>query len=136
MDIYDQLKRDEGLKLFPYTDTVGKLTIGVGRNLIDKGITADEADTLLHNDVAEIQAHLANSLPWFIELNQPRQGALINMGFNLGVAGLLAFHNTLTLLEAGDYNGAAKEILNSRWAGQVGARATRISEQIRLGSWQ
>lgn len=136
MDICEQLRRDEGLRLFPYNDSVGKLTIGVGRNLTDRGISNDEATILLQNDVTAVKSQLDSQLPWFSNLNDARQGVLINVGFNIGFAGLLGFHNTLTLLEAGDYAGASAELLKSKWATQVGARATRLAEQLRTGNWQ
>jgi lysozyme len=135
MDIYAQLLRDEEMRLFPYRDSVGKLTIGVGRNLDDSGISPEEAETLLHNDVAKVQEKLTAALPWFSNLNDARQGVLINLGFNIGLAGLFAFHNTLSLLESSDWPGAATELLNSKWATQVGARATRLAEQLRIGNW-
>lgn len=135
MDIFDQLTRDEGLKLKPYIDTVGKLTIGIGRNLTDKGISEDEANYLLANDVKEVEDGLKAALPWFSGLDDARQGVLINMGFNLGLAGLLQFHNALHWMEASDWGSAAQEILSSRWATQVGARAQRLAEQLQSGTW-
>ena len=136
MDIYEQLRRDEGVRLLPYADSVGKLTIGVGRNLTDVGITQDEATMLLTNDVTKVTNQLAELLPWFGALDAVRAGALVNMGFNLGVVGLLSFHNTLTCIEFGQWDNAAAAMLSSKWAGQVGARATRLAEQIRTGTWQ
>lgn len=136
MDIFEQLRRDEGVRLKPYTDTVGKLTIGVGRNLTDKGISDDEATLLLQDDVAEVTSALTAALSWLATLDDARKGVLVNLAFNLGVAGLLAFHNTLTALQAGDWTTAAAQLLDSKWAGQVGARATRLADQIRLGAWQ
>jgi len=135
MDIYDQLRRDEGLQLFPYLDTVGKTTIGIGRNLTDKGITAEEAEMLLGNDVEAIQNALGAKLPWFRGLSDARQGALINVGFNVGVVGLLGFTKTLDFMSQSNWDAAADEILNSKWASQVGDRAKRISNQIRTGAW-
>jgi lysozyme len=135
MDIYDQLRRDEGLQLFPYLDTVGKTTIGIGRNLTDKGITAEEAEMLLGNDVEAIQNALGAKLPWFRGLSDARQGALINIGFNVGVVGLLGFTKTLDFMSQSNWDAAADEILNSKWASQVGDRAKRISNQIRTGAW-
>ena len=135
MDIYDQLRRDEGLQLFPYLDTVGKTTNGIGRNLTDKGITAEEAEMLLGNDVEAIQNALGAKLPWFRGLSDARQGALINIGFNVGVVGLLGFTKTLDFMSQSNWDAAADEILNSKWASQVGDRAKRISNQIRTGAW-
>lgn len=136
MDIYEQLLRDEGIRLKPYKDTVGKLTIGIGRNLDDKGISEDEANYMLANDVKEVEDGLRAALPWFSGLDDARQGVLINMGFNLGVQGLLGFHNTLTYIQQGNWSFAAVEMLDSKWAKQVGARAQRLAEQLESGEWQ
>jgi len=136
MDIYEQLLRDEGIRLKPYQDTVGKWTIGVGRNLSDKGISEEEARVLLEDDVEEVSRGLLKALPWYTDLNEARQGVLENMAFNLGLAGLLAFHNTLTLMEKGDFDGAATAMLASRWATQVKDRAERLADQLRSGEWK
>ena len=127
------LSRDEGLRLKPYLDTVGKFTIGIGRNLDDVGISKEEADFLLSNDIAKVVQGLDGALPWWRDLSEPRQRALANMAFNLGLQGLLKFKTTLGLLKSGDYQGAAKACLESKWASQVGARAQRISDLILKG---
>ena len=136
MDLVAQLRRDEGVRLKPYHCTAGKLTIGVGRNLDDRGITQTEADYLLANDIAEVTAQLLEQLPWAARLDEARRGALLNMAFNLGIAGLLGFKNTLKLIEAGKYEAAEMNMLRSKWATQVGPRATRLALQIRTGHWQ
>jgi lysozyme len=138
MDIFDQLRRDEKEVLHAYQDSLGYWTIGVGR-LIDKrkggGISPAESDFLLHNDVDAVTTSLKEYLPWFAALDTVRQAVLVNMGFNLGIVGLLTFHNSLSLMEKGDWNGAAAEILKSRWAAEVGERADRLAEQLRSGQW-
>jgi len=136
MDIFEQLRRDEGLRLKPYTDSVGKLTIGYGRNLEDRGIRQNEAEVLLENDVAEVSHQLVNALPWTTQLDEARFGVLINMAFNMGFAELLMFRKTLALVQAGEYAQAAKEMLDSKWAQQVGGRAIRLSKQMETGLWQ
>jgi len=136
MDIYSQLRRDEDEKLFPYKDTRGKTTIGVGRNLTDRGIRQTESELMLTNDVAEVRAALEASLAWFNSIDEPRQGVLCNMAFNLGVHGLLGFHRALNYMSEGDWNAAAVELEGSTWAGQVGARATRLAAQLRTNAWQ
>lgn len=136
MTIEEQLTRDEGLRLKPYTDSVGKLTVGVGRNLTDVGLSHDEAMMLLRNDIAHAANLLKKVFPWTESLDEARRGALINMSFNMGVAGLAGFHNFLAKLQAGDYPGAAAEMLDSKWAEQVGPRAQRLSRQIETGEWQ
>jgi lysozyme len=128
-----ELKRDEGVRLKPYTDTVGKLTIGVGRNLTDVGISDDECTALLQNDVARTVAALDKSLPWWRKLDPVRQRVLVNMAFNLGMVGLLTFKNTLAAVQSGSYAAAAAGMLASKWATQVGDRAKRLAEMMRTG---
>ena len=135
-NLKDQLLRDEELRLKPYTDSVGKLTIGVGRNLTDKGISLQEAQLLLVNDIGAALSELQSALPWTAMLDDVRKGALLNMTFNLGIGGLLEFHDFLARMERGDFPGAAGAMLDSLWARQVGARATRLSIQIEKGEWQ
>lgn len=129
----DQLIRHEGLRLKPYRDTVGKLTIGVGRNIEDVGITQQEAMMLLNNDIQRCIDELNRAFPWFEHLSSERQRALIDMCFNLGITRLLGFKRMLAALEAGDYQRAAREALDSRWANQVGRRADTIANMIRRG---
>ena len=130
-----QLLRDEGLQLRPYRDTVGKLTIGVGRNLDDKGISREEALEMLDHDVSEATQSLTETLPWVTSLDEARQGVLINMAFNLGLRGLLQFHQTLQAVENGHWRAAAQHMLDSKWARQVGPRATRLALQMETGEW-
>lgn len=131
--LIDELIRDEGLRLRPYMDsaTPPRITIGVGRNLSDIGISKDEAFRMLHNDVERVTADLDQHLPWWKNLTEPRQHVLANMAFNLGIKGLLNFHHTLALMETGRFREAADEMLLSKWASQVGVRATRLAEQMR-----
>lgn len=132
----EQLKKHEGLRLKPYTDTVGKLTIAIGRNLEDKGITEQEALLMLSNDVDYFYNQLNKNLTWFKSLDDARQNVLVNMAFNLGIRGLLTFKMTLSLIEYGDYDNAATEMLNSVWAYQVGQRAIELSKQMATGEFQ
>lgn len=136
MDITEQLIRDEGLKLRPYRDTVGKLTIGVGRNLDDVGISEAEARVLLASDILHAQRMLEQSYPWYVGLNDARRGALINMTFNMGIAGLATFRQFLVALSSGEYASAARHMLDSKWAEQVGSRAQRLAIQVESGVWQ
>lgn len=128
-----ELTRDEGLRLKPYKCPAGKTTIGIGRNLDDVGISAAEAEHLCRNDVARVVAELDAALPWWRGLDEVRQRVLANMGFNLGVPGLLGFKNTLRKVKDGDYLGAAQGMLASKWAGQVGPRALRLAQMMRDG---
>jgi len=122
-----QLLNDEGMRLFPYTDTVGKLTIGVGRNIEDVGISKNEAMVLLENDLKKVIGQLNDKIPWWTRLDSVRQEVLINMAFNLGINGLLGFKNTLTAIAEGRYKDASKGMLDSKWAKQVGKRAERLA---------
>ena len=132
----EQLKKHEGLRLKPYTDTVGKLTLGIGRNLEDKGITEQEALFMLNNDVNYFYTNLIKIIPWIKSLDDVRQNVLVNMAFNLGVAGLLSFKNTLRLVSVCHFHEAAEEMLNSKWAKQVGYRAEELAEQMRTGTFK
>lgn len=134
MTIFDQLRRDEGFRLKPYRDTVGKLTIGAGRNLDDKGISATEAYMMLENDVQEVQDALGR-FAWFQALDEARKGVCLNMAFNLGVAGFLGFRKMIQALEVQDWERAAAELLDSKYARQVGQRAQRLARQMREGVW-
>jgi lysozyme len=129
-----QLIQDEELRLKPYTDTVGKLTIGIGRNLTDVGISNAEAMQMLNNDIQSVQFQLSQKLFFWSKLNQARQDALTNMAFNMGVPKFMEFHATILLLAKGDYKSASTECLNSHWAVQVGERAKRIANKILIGS--
>jgi len=135
-NLRDQLYRDEGLRLHPYEDTVGKLTVGVGRNLDDKGISEEEADAMLSNDIQEVEEGLANEIPWIVHLDDVRKAVLLNMAFNLGVGGLMSFSNMLQAVQEWDWEWAGKEMENSRWWNQVGRRAARLKEQMVTGEWQ
>ncbi len=123
----------EGLRLKPYRDTRGKLTIGVGRNLDDVGITEEEALYLLKNDIKRVLDFLKERLPYWNGLTETRKMALVDMCFNLGPGGFLSFKKMLAALERGDYEQAAREMLDSRWARQVGRRAEELAEMMRDG---
>lgn len=127
----EELIHDEGLRLTVYKCPAGKWTIGVGRNLEDRGISEDEARLLLMNDIAFFRHGLSRALPWLEAAPRPVQDVLANMAFNMGLAGLLAFRRTLAHIQAGRYNQAADEMLRSRWAQQVGGRAERLAAVLR-----
>lgn len=116
------LMRHEGMVLSPYHCTSGKLTIGVGRNLDDVGISEIEAMMLLNSDIEKVEQQLVLKLPWVVTLPEHQKMVLINMAFNLGIGGLLKFHNMLSYLEKGDIGQVIVEMRNSRWATQVGHR--------------
>ncbi len=126
--LHRELMRDEGVRLKPYRCSSGKLTIGVGRNLDDQGITSWEAMDLLDNDISRVVSELNAALPWWRNMPDPGQRALANMAFNLGLPRLMDFQRMIAALRAGDYETAADEALNSKWAEQqVGARAERVA---------
>jgi lysozyme len=137
---YEQLKRQlivhEGLKLKPYKCTSDKLTIGVGRNLEAKGISEDEAMVMLDNDIVYFEEQLRRRLPNFRDVTPCRQAVLVNMAFNLGVNGLLNFKNMLAAMVNEDFTEAAAQLLDSRYAKQVGRRANELAEQLKTGEWQ
>ena len=138
-DSYSQLKRDEGEKLYAYQDHLGFWTIGIGI-LIDKrkggGLRPEESEFIFRNRLKLLDAELTDRLPWISKLDPARKGVLINMAFQMGIAGLLAFKNTLAMIEAGKYQDAAKAMLQSKWATQTPARAQRLSNQMATGDWQ
>lgn len=126
----DQLVQHEGLRLKPYKDTVDKLTIGVGRNLDDVGITEAEAMLLLDNDIKRVVADLDRALPWWRHMSKTRQLVLADMAFNLGLPRLKGFKNALEAMAEGRYDEAAHEMMDSRWARQVGHRAIRLARMM------
>ena len=128
-----QLRLHEGERLKPYRDTVGKLTIGVGRNLDDVGISPAESAAMLASDIARTDAALRSKAAWVFVLDPVRRDVLRDMAFNLGVEGLLGFKTTLHLVQAGQFAEAAVQMLRSKWAGQVGQRATTLSKLMRTG---
>ena len=125
------LIRDEGLRLSPYTDTAGKLTIGIGHNLTDRGISQATCDFIFAEDIADVVAALDRELPWWVRMDEPRQRVLANMCFNLGIERLLLFRNTLDHMARGDYAAASEGMAASLWAKQVGPRADRLVAVMR-----
>jgi len=134
--LIEQLKIHEGMKLKPYKCTAGKLTIGIGRNLEDVGISEDEANMLLRHDIQEATEQLLHAFPWMGEFNDARISAMINFTFNVGIGTVKKFENTLSYMQSGDWDKAADEMMDSRWARQVGNRAIEVTDQIRTGKWR
>lgn len=136
-DFIAWLTREEGKVKHAYQDSKGYWTIGVGR-LIDKrkggGLSDEEIDYLLNNDVEKKIAEVRRALPWFDNLTSNRKAVLVAMAFQMGTAGLLGFKNTLKMIENGEYEKAAKGMLNSKWAKTDSpARAQRTAELMRRG---
>ncbi|AQG98597.1 lysozyme [Burkholderia sp. KK1] len=140
MNAYDlatlkaELTRDEGRRARIYTDTVGKTSGGVGRNLSDVAFSDDEIDLMLTNDIERAELSLDAKLPWWRNLDPIRQRVMLNMCFNMGINGLLTFVNTLAFVKSGNWNAAANGMLASKWATQVGARAQRLAQMMRTGA--
>lgn len=127
------LKRDEGLRLRAYRDTVGVWTVGYGHAHVapDTVWTLAQADAALETDVLKAEVFLDRELPWWRTLSDLRQDVLVNQCFNMGIDTLLTFTTYLGLVKAADYAAAAEDVLTTKWAKQVGARATRLAEQMR-----
>ena len=135
-DLKQQLIRHEGLELLPYKCTAGKLTIGVGRNIEDRGISYDEAMFMLENDLMLYTAELEKSFPVVKDLNDVRVLTLLNMAFNLGITKLRQFKMMWAAIEDNDFEAASVEMLNSKWARDVGNRSLELSEQMRTGLYK
>ena len=131
------LKRHEGLRLTVYECTAGKKTIGYGRNLEDRGITEREAEELLDNDIEAVEAQLRNSFDFYMRLSDPRKAVLIDLTFNIGLAGVKGFKNMLAALDRQDYSEAKNQLLDSRYAHQVPNRAKELADLLEgaQGSW-
>jgi lysozyme len=131
-----QLRRHEGVRSHVYLCPAGYETIGVGRNIAESGLglSDDEIDYLLENDIKRCKQELIG-LSWFVDIDPVRQDALINLCFNLGMTRLLGFKNAMAAMAVGDYDQAADEFLDSRWATQVGDRAIEVTDMIRTGRY-
>ncbi|MEC8325875.1 MAG: glycoside hydrolase family protein [Pseudomonadota bacterium] len=130
-----QIMQHEGLEQTAYQCSAGKTSIGYGRNLDDKGISQQEAEYLLENDLI----YFTDAIERVVNLqycNEPRKSVLINMAFNMGLNDFLDFKKTIAFVEVGDFEMAAVEMLDSLWASQVGERAEMLSEQMLTGEWQ
>jgi len=129
----DLLIGHESFEQFPYTDTTGHLTIGIGRNLTDRGVSTSEALAMLDNDIIYFVNRLNHYLTFFDSLDDIRKIVLVDMCFNLGVHGLLAFDRMLDAMKDGNFKLAAIEMLDSKWAGQVKGRADQLASMMRDG---
>lgn len=146
------LIRDEGTgpvsqgRLLPYFDCCGrffrdcrcerqgKLTIGHGRNIEDKGVSAMEARTLLDADMAEAIDDLNRAMPWWEKLNPVRRRALANMSFNLGLGRLRGFTRALAAMRRGEWASVGMELRHSLWYSQVKGRGERIARMMETGA--
>ena len=154
--LMEKLVAHEGMRLDVYQDTLGINTIGIGRNLDDRGITKDELDWmdypsieyvysdgiteadaiyLAQNDVQIVEEELLRAHPCVEELDAVRQLVLVDMAFNLGVPRLCKFKKMWAAIEAKDFPTAAKEMLDSRWANQVKSRSTKLAHAMHHGEF-
>jgi lysozyme len=130
-----QLKKHEGIELKPYKCTSNKLTIGIGRNLEDVGISEHEAEFLLMNDL-DTYMTAAKSYNWYAGLNDARKAVIVNMLFNMGQTNFNKFLKMKQALDVGDHAEAGKQMLDSKWAKQVKGRSAELSKQMETGKWQ
>jgi lysozyme len=131
--VRDQLRQDEGIRAKPYKDSVGKLTIGIGRNLDDVGLSPYEINILLESDLIRAEDAAMKCFDNFASLSDARKAVLMNMAFNLGQPRLSEFKKLKSAVEANDWDWAAKEMLSSKWSEQVGMRAQRLAKAMREG---
>lgn len=146
MNIKELLKKHENIKTKPYDDydgitigrfgkntIVGKITIGVGRNLDDKGLSLDEIDYLLNNDIKDAEIDARAVISNFAFMAENRKTALICMAFNLGRTRLMKFSKMIKAIEKEDWKEAKKEMLDSLWAKQVKDRAIELADMMEKG---
>ena len=136
--IIEMLRTHEGVETHAYKCTAEKTTIGVGRNIDPSGgigLSHDEIDYLLANDVKRVTVELIRAFPWYSELDEVRKAAMIDMCFNMGLPRLSKFKKSLAAMGNGDYDLAAMEFLDSNWAKQVGGRAITVTDMIRSGEY-
>lgn len=142
--LQQQLTLEEGKSLKMYLDSMNIPTIGIGHNLRDKPISEHACQIIFEDDVAEVVTLLNKYMPWWIEQDDVRQNAIIDLAFNLGVGPceenptgkLLKWTHSLSSLQAKDYEKAANNLASSEpWHTQVGTRADRIVAMIRTGEW-
>lgn len=124
----------EGRRAKPYRDTVGKLTIGVGRCLDDVGLRDDEIDFLLGRDIESVLS-TCSTLPYWTALDDVRRLVVCDLVFNLGLAGWRKFAKANAAITRGDYAAAADELQASKWYAQVGRRGKKLTDAMRTGTW-
>jgi lysozyme len=136
MRLTAQLARHEGRRAMMYEDTQGVETIGIGHSL-RRPISDRAIEQIFADDIAQTEKELLEHAPWMAELDDARYGVFLNLSFNMGVAGLMAFHETLAATQRGDFFTAAAHLMDSRWARQVQpSRSEELTEQLRSGEWQ
>jgi len=135
--LLDMLKRHEGVKSHVYLCSAGYETIGVGRNISKSGmgLSEDEVNYLLENDIERVIKELSSEYPWFNSLDDVRKDAMIDISFNLGATRLRGFKRALAAMEVADYTTAAKEFLDSKWSRDVKGRATELCYMVETGNY-
>ena len=135
--LLEMLKRHEGVKSHVYLCSAGYETIGVGRNISKSGmgLSDDEVDYLLENDIIRVIKELSSEYPWFKDLDDVRKDAMIDISFNLGATRLRGFKRALAAMEVADYTTAAKEFLDSKWSRDVKGRSHELAHMIETGEY-
>ena len=136
--LIEMLKRHEGVEHHIYRCSAGFWTIGAGRNVDPQGglgLSDDEVDYLLQNDIERVIKELSSEYPWFNSLDDVRKDAMIDISFNLGATRLRGFKRALAAMEVADYTTAAKEFLDSKWSQDVKGRATELCYMIETGNY-
>lgn len=137
--LIQELRRDEGVRYSPYLDSVGIKTVGVGHNLeahpldLTYPLTDEQVNQILADDLVRVFSGLDRKIVWWRNLTCARQRCIANMAFNLGVDGLLGFRRMILAIDRGHYEQASREMLNSKWAGQVFSRAIRLAKMMADG---
>ena len=137
-ELIEMLRRHEGVRDKVYLCSAGYETIGVGRNISEDGLglSEDEINFLLNNDIKRVREELTEEYYWFAGLNDARQDAMIDLSFNLGQTRLRGFVKALEAMSREEFENAADEFMDSRWSELVGDRAVEVTEIIRTGEYQ
>jgi lysozyme len=135
--LLEMLKRHEGVRSHVYLCSAGYETIGVGRNISKSGmgLSDDEVNYLLENDILRVLKELSSEYPWFNDLDDVRKDAMIDISFNLGATRLRGFRRALAAMEVANYTLAAKEFLDSKWSRDVKGRAHELASMIETGEY-
>lgn len=136
--LIQMLRRHEGVRNFVYRDSENLETIGVGRCIAEGslGLSDDEVDYLLANDLKRCVEELKRTFKFYEKLDPVRQDVMISLCFNLGLTRLLKFEKALAGMENSDWETASTEFMRSRWSTQVGQRAVELTDMLRTGKYQ
>ena len=137
-ELTEMLRKHEVVRDKVYLCSAGYETIGVGRNISEDGLglSDDEINYLLNNDIKRVREELTEEYYWFAGLDEARQDAMIDISFNLGQTRLRGFVKSLEAMAREDFDTAADEFMDSKWSEQVGERAVEVTEIIRTGEYQ